>query len=189
MSSLWFQIFAVFHFLGSSFYFLPYIVAFIVSFCSCFFFPYLLSPYSPAIAHRTCHLTFFFLSFLISYFLSFLSPHVRGISLFIFVFFVVSPSPSILSFSLIWYILFYLFDPEGQPCRGWFKSMTKVTPIRSLGINYRIFIDGKKNSCYYPSYMFPNQFRLLLFSRFIFIKYFPIAVMYFPDIADPEGQL
>ena len=144
MSSLWFQIFAVFHFLGSSFSFLPYIVAFIVSFCSCFFFSYLLSPYSPALAHRTCHLTFFFLSFLISYFLSFLSPHVRGISLFIFVFFVVSPSPSILSFSLIWYILFYLFDPEGQPCRGWFKSMTKVTPIRCLGINYRIFIDGKK---------------------------------------------
>ena len=66
--------------------------------------------------------------------------------------------------------------------------MTKVTPIGSLGTNYRIFIDEKTHAITHPT-CFPNQFPLLLFSRFIFVKYFLIVVIYFPDIADPEGQL
>ena len=85
-------------------FFSLYLIAFIFSSCSFFF---LLSPYSPALAHQMSSLTFFFL-------MLFLSPHVRGILLFIFVFFCLSFTQYFEYLSPIWYILLYLFDPEAN---------------------------------------------------------------------------
>jgi hypothetical protein len=85
MSPLWFQIFAVYHFLGSSFSFLPYLVVFLVSFCNCFFF-------SPRLSYLPIPMptVFFFSSFFV-----FLAPMyvVFSSSLSFFFFFLLVASP------------------------------------------------------------------------------------------------
>ena len=147
------------------------------------FYPSLLSPYSPALARQTSSLTFFFLPML------FLFPHVRGILLFIFVFVLFCLSfTQYFEYLSPYDTLFYnCLTPRansgGGDSRQWQKSdlSAALTPIIASPL--------KKNSCYYPPYMFPKSVSPFTILSFICVKYFPIVVMYFPDIADPEGQL
>ena len=173
MSSLWFQIFTVFHFLKSSFSFLPYLVAFIVSFCSCFFFSSLLSPYSPALARQTSSLTFFFPSYVISF------PPCTWYSSFHFRFVLFCLSFTQYFEYLSPYDTFFYncltprANSGGGDSRQWQKSdlSAALTPIIASPL--------KKNSCYYPPYMFPKSVSPFTILSFICVKYFPIVVMYF----------
>ncbi len=69
------------------------------------------------------------------------------------------------------------------------RTSQPSTAHYQLSLSHLKTVDVIKNPCSYSLHVFQISFPLLLFCRFIFVKYFPIAVTYFPDIADPEGQL
>ena len=173
MSSLWFQIFTVFHFLKSSFSFLPYLVAFIVSFCSCFFFSSLLSPYSPALARQTSSLTFF-LSFLCYFFSPMYVVFFSSFSFFLFCLSFTQYFEYLSPYDTFFYnCLTPRANSGGGDSRQWQKSdlSAALVPIIASPL--------KKNSCYYPPYMFPKSVSPFTILSFICVKYFPIVVMYF----------
>ena len=155
-----------------------YFFACIVSFCSRFFFS-LLSPYSPALAHQMSSLPFF-------YVISF--PSYTWYSSFQFRFLC-----CFLSFTQYFEFLspihfFILFWPRGPTLKEVIQVNDESHIYQQLW--YQLSpLNWRKTHAITHLTCFPNQFPLLLFSRFICIKYFPIVVMYFPDIADPESQL
>ena len=91
-------------------------------------------------------------------------------SSFSFFFVVVSPSPSILSFFPICYILFYLFDPEGQLCKRWFSRWRKshlsaaLVPIIASSLKKKLML---LPILHVSQTSFPFYYSLVLYSSSI----------------------